>query len=186
MDDQPILELIRTGKNDLALSVLYRNFPAIRKLVQTRGGSTRDAEDIFQEALLILLRKAADPRFQLTAKLSTYLYSVCRFLWNDQLRKRRPHIPYDPETGLHPAEESQLQTEIEQEQRIRLAEKVLDELKDRCRELLLLFYQNKFPLKEIAVKMGYGSENSAKNQKYKCLEAAKNRLKELHQTSPTP
>jgi hypothetical protein len=49
MDDQTILELIRTGKNDLALNALYRNFPAIRKLVRSCGGSTRDAEDIFQE-----------------------------------------------------------------------------------------------------------------------------------------
>ncbi len=72
MDDQPILDLIRTGRNDLALNALYRNFPAIRRLVRSRGGNTKDAEDIFQEALLILLKKIAQPEFQLTAKLSTY------------------------------------------------------------------------------------------------------------------
>ena len=33
--------------------------------------------------------------------------------------------------------------------------------------------------------MGYNSENTAKNQKYKCLEAARNRLKELNSTTQT-
>jgi DNA-directed RNA polymerase specialized sigma24 family protein len=68
------------------------------------------------------------------------------------------------------------------EARIRLAEKVLNELGERCRELLLFFYTGGMKLKDIAVKMGYNSENTAKNQKYKCLEAAKNRLKELKQS----
>jgi len=199
MDDQTILELIRTGKNDLALNALYRNFPAIRKLVRSRGGSTRDAEDIFQEALIILIRKLKKD-FRLTSQLSSYLYSICRLLWNEQLRKRRPEIPFNSPNGmlsndgilgilskseLRAAEEADLYVYLEHESRIRLAEQALNELKDRCRELLLIFYHSQLSLKEITAKMGYGSENSAKNQKYKCLEAARTRLKELqNQTQP--
>jgi len=197
MDDQTIIELIRTGKNDLALNALYRNFPAIRKLVRSRGGSTRDAEDIFQEALIILIRQLKKD-FRLSAKLSTYLYGVCRRLWSEQLRKRRLQVSFDSLTGVLPGnggsldtpsgelsadEEASLYTHLQQESRIRLAEQALNELKDRCRELLLVFYHGQLSVKEIAAKMGYRSENSTKNQKYKCLEAARTRLKELqHQT----
>src|SRR5690242_11422687 len=101
MDDQTIIELIRTGNNDLALNVLYRNFPAIRKLVRSRGGSTRDAEDIFQEALIILIRQLKKD-FQLSAKLSTYLYGVCRRLWSEQLRKRLLQVSFDSMTEILP------------------------------------------------------------------------------------
>ena len=198
MDDQTILELIRTGNNDLALNALYRNFPAVRKLVRSRGGTTRDAEDIFQEALIILIRKLKKD-FHLSARLSTYLYGVCRLRWNEQLRKRRLHVSFDSSTGtvpvndgtsdipskceLNAAEEADLHAHLQYESRIRLAEQALNELKDRCRELLLVFYHSQLSLKEITAKMGYGSENSTKNQKYKCLEAARTRLKELqHQT----
>ncbi|HVU98426.1 MAG TPA: sigma-70 family RNA polymerase sigma factor [Puia sp.] len=192
MDDQTILELIRTGKNDLALNALYRNFPAIRKLVRSRGGSTKDAEDVFQEALMILIGKVKKD-FRLSARLSTYLYGVCHFLWTEQLRKRRQQVPFDPQAegasditskgGLTVTEEVDLYVHLQHESRIRLAEQALNELKDRCRELLLIFYYSRLSLKEIAAKMGFGSENSAKNQKYKCLEAARTRLKELqHQT----
>lgn len=79
----------------------------------------------------------------------------------------------------------ELSVAIVQEERAKLAEKVVAELKDRCRELLLLFYEGGLKLKDIATRMGYSSENVAKNQKYKCLEAARNRLKELKQALPT-
>jgi len=74
---------------------------------------------------------------------------------------------------------------LEKETRAKLAEQVLNELGQRCRELLLLFYKTGLQLKDIASRMGYNSENTVKNQKYKCLEAAKNRLKELKQTTQT-
>jgi RNA polymerase sigma factor (sigma-70 family) len=199
MDDQKIITLIRTGKNDQALNALYRHYPLMRKMIRSRGGTTNDAEDIFQEALIILVRKikAADmvkldgqageggqaktAAFTLTAQLSTYLFSVCRYLWKDELKRRRHEVSSDFETGLTASEEQELGEAVDMEDRARLAEKVLHELKERCRELLLLFYEGRLRLKEIAVRMGYNSENTAKNQKYKCLEAAKNRLKELKQ-----
>jgi len=188
MDDQKIIALLRTGESGMALNRLYKHFPMIRKLIRSKGGSTKDAEDIFQEALIILIRKAKDKDFRLTAQLSTYLFSVCRFLWKDQLnRLSNTQIPYDGEavTGLPETEEAGLYIEVEKENRAKLAEKVLQELKDRCREILLFFYQDRISLKDIATRMGYSSENTAKNQKYKCLEAARNRLKELNSTTQT-
>jgi RNA polymerase sigma factor (sigma-70 family) len=194
MDDQKIIDLLRTGESGLALNSLYKHFPMIRKLIRSNGGNSKDAEDIFQEALIILIRKAKDQDFRLTAQLSTYLFSVCRFLWKDQLKQlSNTQITYDAATGmtgdaatyLTESEEAGLYTEVEKENRAKLAEKVLQELKDRCREILLFFYQDRLSLKDIATRMGYNSENTAKNQKYKCLEAARNRLKELNATTQT-
>ncbi|HEX9510674.1 MAG TPA: sigma-70 family RNA polymerase sigma factor [Puia sp.] len=185
MNDPKIIELIRTDRNDSALNALYRHFPLMQKMIRSKGGTPDDAEDIFQEALIILVRKVRQDNFQLTAQLSTYLFSVCRFLWKDELKKRRQPIPLDLDTGLSGPAEEELSAAVEEENRARLAEKVLHELKERCRELLVLFYEGRLKLKDIAARMGYSSENTAKNQKYKCLENAKNRLKELKQTTQT-
>lgn len=183
MQDQKIIELLRSNKNDQALLALYRNFPSIRKLIRSKGGHSADAEDIFQEALIILCRKVSQPEFVLHARLSTYLYSVCRFLWKDELKKRKNHLLSDFDTGLTQQEEMQLAGDIEHTARLKMAEKVIDELGERCREILLLFYSAGLNFKVIAAKMGYNSENTARNQKYKCLEAARNRLKELKNIS---
>jgi RNA polymerase sigma factor (sigma-70 family) len=185
MHDQKIIEQIKTGKNDKALAALYKHFPMIRKLILAKGGNTADAEDIFHEALIILCRKAKQPGFQVTALLSTYLFSVSRFLWKDELKKRNHVTSIDFETGFNQTEEKEMEDLAEQEHQAKLAEKVLNELGERCRELLLLFYNRGLKLKDIASKMGYSSESTAKNQKYKCLEGAKNRLKALKQTTQT-
>ncbi|MDP4149402.1 MAG: sigma-70 family RNA polymerase sigma factor [Bacteroidota bacterium] len=185
MDDQSLIELIRHQQTDRALGELYRHFPMMRKMVQSLGGSPQDAEDIFQEALIILVKKLRNNDFTLTSKLSTYLYGVCRLLWKDSLRRRKGMavpIIEDFGSGLAEEDEHQVDQAMEQENRARLAERALASLKDRCRELLLLFYDGRLKLKEIAIKMGYQGENAAKNQKYKCLESARDRLKELKQT----
>jgi hypothetical protein len=44
----------------------------IRKLIRSRGGDQKDAEDIFQEALIILIRKIKSPGFALTAQPGIY------------------------------------------------------------------------------------------------------------------
>jgi RNA polymerase sigma factor (sigma-70 family) len=185
MTDEKIIELIRTGGSDAALNDLYKHFPMMRKMILSHGGSSDDAKDVFQEALIVLIRKIRKGDFQLTSKLSTYLFSVCRFLWKDEWKKRKIPVAYDFESGLADPAEQDLDKTLEEENLAKLAERALLDLKDRCRELLLLFYEGKWKLKEIAHTMGYNSENTAKNQKYKCLEAAKNRLRELKQAHLT-
>ncbi|MBO9203718.1 MULTISPECIES: RNA polymerase sigma factor [Niastella] len=185
MQDQRIIELIGLNKHDQALLALYKNFPAVRKMIRLKGGNAQDAEDVFQEALIILCRKVKETEFVLHAQLSTYLFSVCRFLWKDELKKRKKQSVLDFESGLSTMEEQQWEGWVEEEARIGLAEKVVRELGERCREVLLLFYNGGMKLKDIAAKMGYSSENTAKNQKYKCLEAAKNKLRDMKQAIQT-
>src|SRR4051812_13647119 len=153
MHDDVIIECIRTHKTGKALAALYRHFPMVRAFIRQNGGSTQDAEDIFQEALIILCRRAAQPGFTLTAQLSTYLYSVCRFLWKDELKRRNHYPTQEIDTGLPGAGVQELEGLLETEQQAKLAEKVLNELGERCRELLLLFYKGGMKLRDIAAGM---------------------------------
>ena len=187
MSDQTTIAFVRADKTDKTLDSLYNFFPAVRKMILRNGGTRQDAEDLFQEALIVFCRRIKDPDFLLTSKPSTYLFSVCRFLWKDELKKRRHIEGGEPEAfaGLADTGKSAFDETMEKEKGARLAEKALEQLGERCRELLVLFYDRRLRLKEIARMMGYTSENTAKNQKYKCLEGAKNKLKELKQTVQT-
>jgi RNA polymerase sigma factor (sigma-70 family) len=154
-------------------------------MISRNGGNNQDAEDIFQESLIIVCRKLKDPGFELTSRLSTYLFSICRFLWKDACKKRKKHLPIDFDTGFNSLEQIQEQHFIDQEERARQAEEIINGLGDRCRELLILFYNMGMKLKDIALKMGYNTEATAKNQKYKCLETARQKLKDLQQKLQT-
>jgi len=179
MEDTKIPELIRSGKPDKAFASLYRYFPVVKKMVLANGGNPQDAEDLYQEALLVFYKKALQPDFNLTSTISTYVYSICRYLWKDQLKKQRRFAFTEIEQQL--VNEQEFTTEIENENQFKLAEKAVSGLGDRCKELLIQFYFHSKKLKDIAAKMGYSSKNTAKNQKYKCLEAAKMKLKALQQ-----
>lgn len=181
MTDQQIIQLLRSNKTAKAFTRLYRYFPPVSKLIQSRGGSKDDALDIYQDALVILCRKAQEENFTLTASLNTYLYSICRFLWNDELKRKHRKNEIGWTDDVKVLDEGDWTTLHEEDQREKLAVKALKDIGQKCLELLQLFYTQEKSMKAIASKMEFTSENAAKNQKYKCLERAKAKLKELQE-----
>jgi RNA polymerase sigma factor (sigma-70 family) len=175
MKDTQILELFKNQQYTKASEKLYNYFPVVKKLVLKNNGRAEDAEDIYQEALIILVKKVQGD-FTLSCSLNTYLYSVCRFLWSERLKKRSKHI----EVEFEKADTSLTGTEIElfqtQESEDKLAENAFRQLGEKCRQLLLLFYFKKQSMKDIAQQLQFSSEKVAKNQKYRCLEKAKENL----------
>jgi RNA polymerase sigma factor (sigma-70 family) len=178
MDDNSIITLLRSDKHGKAFSALYDHYPLVEKMIYRSGGTRHDAKDIYQEAMIILYNKAQEENFILTAKLSTYLFSVCRFLWMDETKKRgkMPTGTFSEEND--PGLQEDISLDIEKEKKMQLAEKAIASLGEKCREILRLFYFDKKSMEEIARLLGYSSENTAKNQKYKCLESAKKLLEQ--------
>lgn len=179
MEDNEIVFLIKEGSNSKVFQYLYKHFPMVRKMILSKGGKKEDAEDVFQEALIILSKKVKKEDFVLTAKLSTFLYGICALLWKEELKKRQKMEYVDMNIEMDRASEESIMEAIGGEEQVKLAEKVIGGLGDRCQEILTLYYISSMKLKDIAERMGYSSENTAKNQKYKCLETAKNILREL-------
>ena len=180
MEDRKIIDLIRSQKHDKVFAALYKYLPVVRKLILANGGKPEDAEDIYQEALIVFYEKAKEPDFNLSSSINTYIYSICRFMWRDHLKKKQRSELF-VELKDQPVSETEFASEIERQEQLKLAEKVISELGDRCKELLMLFYFHSKKFKDIATEMKYNSENTAKNQKYKCLETAKIRLQALKQ-----
>ena len=172
MSDQKILEFFKTGQREKAFRQLYNLYPKIEKLILSKGGRKQDASDVFQEALIVLYRKLQSSDFVLTASFYTYLYSVSRYIWSDTLKQNS-----NPKTSGTQNEIDDSQVEIvktvQEEKKYQLAENAFSELGERCQQLLLMFYYKKMSFKTIAESMQFKSEKIAKNQKYKCLQKAK-------------
>ena len=179
MDDNKILELLKMGKHNKAFLNLYKNYSQVEKLILSKGGSKEDAKDVFQEALIIFYEKVRNTDFKLTAAIGTYLYSVSRFLWKDEFIKRKGQQTVDLSFEFTSEEEIELQKALKREVKFKQIEHVLTQLGDKCLRLLKLFYYEGLSMKIIASKVGLKSEKIAKNQKYKCLERAKLKVREL-------
>ena len=179
MSDTEIIDLIRKRQQEAAVEKLYDHFPKIRSLVKQKGGSLDDARDIFQESLVIFYRKASDPGFILTSSISTYLYSVCWHLWKDALKKKSRNIPATEWPGIERAASEDVQEHILKEEKFSYLDKILLQVGDKCKEIFQLYYFGKQSMARIAEQLGLSSEQVAKNQKYKCLEKARELAKQM-------
>lgn len=172
MTDEQIIQELKAGKYTKAIKALYKHFPTVRGLILKNCGSKQDAEDVYQEVLIILFRKAKQADFKLTSSLGTFLVGICRLQWMNELRKRSKSTG-DFESELDSAEAETYSSYIEEESKFKVAEKALLEIGEKCRDLLRLFYFEKLDFKNIAIKIGLSNEKVAKNQKYRCLEKAR-------------
>lgn len=169
--DASIIKALQNG-DELALKQVYKqNYPVVVNLVISNGGTLQEAKDIFQEALIIFYEKVREEDFQLSSRIKTYLYSVSRNLWLKQLkRKRRMEEPLkdtdefiDPETG----------DALSKEEHFRAMHQALIAIGEPCSSILRDFYLNSKSMEEITSRFGYTNTDSAKNQKYKCLQRLK-------------
>ncbi len=165
MKDEDLINRLKTGKVQQGLAQLYRYFPKVRQFVKRNGGTSEQANDIFQESLLVLLEKTNQPDFILTASLDTYLFSICKYKWKAELIKLNRYVNFDYElVDLG---------DTSDEKRYHLAEQALSNVGERCLEILKSFYVLHLSMQEIASKMQLKTEEVAKNQKYRCLEKAR-------------
>jgi len=160
VSDKSILVRIKSG-DESALEYLYKkNYRVMVSLVMKNNGSEDEARDVFQDALIVFWQKANDPDFQLTSKISTYLYSVCQNLWRKELDRKRKFEDSDKE-------ESEENT-LEKEEMIQIVHECIDELGDSCKEILTLYYFDGLSMDKIAEKMGLANSDTAKTKRYKC------------------
>ncbi|MEQ1745832.1 MAG: sigma-70 family RNA polymerase sigma factor [Saprospiraceae bacterium] len=174
--DDALLEALRK-KDSAAFESLYRQYyRMVVKQVNDQGLPDEDAEDIFQEVLLVLVRKIHDTDFVLTAKLSTYLFAIARNLLLKRSGKQ-PFVQLDESIvkplGVQPPETGP----DEQEERINAVVGCLAQMEGDCRTLLLMSFYEKRSQVEIAEAMGY-SESFVKVKKHRCLSYLRKQVKE--------
>ncbi len=142
------------------------------------GSSAEDADDFFQESLMVLFDKVKKNDFELNAKISTYLLSVAKFMMYNKNRKQRGKesvgLDYVSELEVGSAEQD-IQYFEAQEKLYDQLELALNELGSPCKEIIEAYYIENRSMQDISELMNYTNANNAKTQKYKCL----NRLKKI-------
>jgi RNA polymerase sigma factor (sigma-70 family) len=177
MTDKDIIEYLRTNKYQKAVNGLYRSLPAIKKYICSNNGNAEDAKDIFQDALVVLYKKVQADELVLTVPLATYLQAIAKNLWLQELR-RRNKLPLTTDTAAGIAD-----TVAGDDKNSNHAIAAFNLLGEKCRQLLILFYFKKKNFREIAAALAFSDEKTAKNQKYRCLQKAKENYLTLSNSS---
>jgi RNA polymerase sigma factor (sigma-70 family) len=168
LSSQEYVEGIKTG-DPMIIRGIYRKYhQAIVHMVETKDGTKEDANDVFQEGLVLLFQKVKQPDFQLTSTFLTYFYAVCRNIWYNKMKKK-----VNQEVTLDDGKLLMLKDDdiplYENSEKYFLYRKMFLNLGADCQRVLDLFLQ-KINMEEIMKTMGYGSISYTKKRKFMCKE----------------
>lgn len=159
-------------RNDnVILQHIYKNFYyKVNLYIKKNSGNDEDANDIFQEAIIVVYRKLKANDLIVNCAFETYLYSVCKFLWFKQLSRQKSEKEMMVDSTAFETEfDHDFAELVEKNERYKLYQKHFQLLGSDCQKLLQLFF-DKVPLKQIAQIMGFSGEKYVKKRKFKCKE----------------
>lgn len=139
-------------------------------LICSNSGTEQEAKDIYQEAVIAFYERAQQPGFELTCKIKTYLYAVCRRLWLKRLAEKKRFSISIPETETFQGVDAEMDAAEVGEANFKRMSESLHALGEPCKSIIEDFYIHNFSMEIISEKFGYTSADNAKNQKYKCLQ----------------
>ena len=173
--DTVLLEAFRSATPpDWAVRQLYRDgFRMCSSYILKNGGNQQDAEDSFQNVVVGFIEMVQEGRFRAESSITSLLYSMTRHQWLNELRRRGRALTREaayeqvsmagegsPDAGAG-LELSELKAEV-----LRL----IGRLGTKCRDILVAFYYEGLPMRDILTRTGYQSEQVLRNKKTKCMK----------------
>ena len=168
--DKEIIKRIRTNDRSVLGEIFLMNQKPVISYIKKNGGDQSDAQDMLQEAIIVLWQNITSGHYEQTARISTYLFAIAKNKWMAESR-RRHKLDFD----LQKAEilnkpENSLDMVVENEEN-EIVNRALLELGSPCRELLLMFYFEERKMEEIAALLGFANRDVVKAKKYQCKKA---------------
>ena len=179
LSDEEIIAGLRKRDNPVLLYIYKNTYNPVKQLILNNAGSENDAEDIFQEALIIIFKKLKEEqKFELTSAFSTYIYSISRLLWLKHLRNIKK-IEIDPLNRDH---EEKIEFEPpspvqDKDLRMAIYQRTLLQIPEDCQNILRLTAQD-LTSSEIANQLGFRSEGYVRKRRHFCKEFLVNKIKE--------
>lgn len=147
---EALLRRVAQAQDRAAFQFLFLHFaPRIKSYLLRTGTSSQQAEDLAQEAMLTVWRKATlfDPA---RAAAATWIFTIARNLRIDLIRRER-HPGFDPaDPGLLPEESIPADTSLEARQDAQAVQAAMRELPPEQAEVIALFFYGDKPHSEIA------------------------------------
>jgi RNA polymerase sigma factor (sigma-70 family) len=158
------------------LKWLYQSqYPKIEKYVLANNGDIDQAKDLFQEAFISVWNNVRSGKFvpENGTAVTGYIYQIAKNKWLDYLRSSR----YKKTTSFTAEHEKEDDTEENDKEELKKNLSLeFQKLGENCREILKRFYFQKETMETIA-KAFQWTEATARNNKYRCIQRLKEKLK---------
>ncbi|NHF61451.1 sigma-70 family RNA polymerase sigma factor [Flavobacteriaceae bacterium TP-CH-4] len=175
------LEDVRQGSDEVLRQVYEENRDKFLNFARRYDLPEEENVDVYQDAFIIFHDNVMSGKLEtLTSSISTYLFSIGKYLIFDRMRKNKKTVGSQFNMDIVKDEDHLIENlDIEEgsltsEQQ--LLRKHFDSLGKKCQELLTLFYYRGYTIQEIMEAEHYNSENVVKSAKSRCLKSLKERI----------
>lgn len=159
--------------------IYTRAMDLVRNYVLGRSGNLEDAQDIFHDGLAIYVRKVSMNQVELTCAPELYILGICKNQWRKRKSGHQTQISSESMDEIEDNFGESLKAKHKRELLIKLIEKHVKNLSEKCQELFKLRAEG-LTCEEIAQRMGVDSAQIARNKMYTC----KRRLWDLIEQDP--
>jgi len=179
--DEKIIENIRSDngqQRDLALKYLYEShYKMAINIVKRKGGTEDEAEDVYQESIIALYECIRNDKFRGESKISTWLHSTIFNQWTLATRKsKKQQTKSIDDYSIEISSDDDINQN--NDELISIIWKILDKIGESCKQVLLDYYYHRLSMKEIKEKMGFKTDQVAKNKRYRCKDKLDRFIKE--------
>jgi RNA polymerase sigma factor (sigma-70 family) len=168
--DSEIINGIYNQNSSILLFVYHKNYKSVRHFIEKNGGADKDAEDLFQDAMILLYNKIREEKLELKCSLHTYLFSVVKLLWLKQIKRQEVRKTVIDECDSFISDNEGILDSILQTERKALFLKHFNELTEDCQKIITYFLKG-FSISEITKVMGFSSEQHTKNRRFRCKKS---------------
>jgi RNA polymerase sigma factor (sigma-70 family) len=185
MTDSELVSLVRSG-DGAGLSFVYEKYrKEFLNWIRKFNNCTQDeAKEFYQAATVILYENIMASKItELQSSLKTYLFGIGKNLAYQHHRhnQRMDKIKagYMVEVELRSDSGHGMQSDFD----LNIVQHCLVAIGEPCRQLLDYFYFQRKSMDEISSTMGYKNPETAKNQKYKCMERLRKMVEDERRTT---
>jgi len=163
-----IIECIRTGNNSEALKYLYKDpLFKIRKFILNNSGTLDDADDVYQDAIIVLFQYVKNGKYNDEYDLDGFLFRVAKNSWIDIARKKQKIIK-ESLIGFDISDDTDFLGDAMRDEQLNVFHTLFNKLEDNCKKILSFVIFDKKTMKEISGLMGFKNEKVAKSQHHRC------------------
>ncbi|MFT4016712.1 sigma-70 family RNA polymerase sigma factor [Terrimonas sp.] len=172
LSDTDLIISIKTNKNlNSAIAFIYEaHFEYLSSLITNNSGSEQDAQDILQEVMVDFIRVVQSGKFREESSVKTFLHSMTRNCWLNELKKRNSAEKRDKVFERNRLQDDNSNETYEQRESKKKLLEVFNTLGDGCKKILTLFYFESLSMKEIVEQTNYENEQVVRNKKHKCFK----------------
>lgn len=167
-----ILQCILAGNDDRALTYLYNEtLPKVRSHILKNSGSKEEADDLFQDAVIIFFQRVKEGLFNENHDVDGFIYTICKNLWINISKRKKVNQKYvNHSLNTHKHDDNQLDQVINKEKENAMHQ-LFNLLDERCRQLMKSIIYDRKSMTEICEELGYKNEQVAKASKYRCNQS---------------